>query len=81
MTTLFSCRTEGTLYNYLHTGNYLKKGPTYSHLKEVVVVLNLKSSISLDELYKEFCITKPPLALFLNDESQQILSVSDKWCH
>jgi hypothetical protein len=80
MITLFSCRFEGTLYNYLHTGNYLKKGPTYSHLKEVVV-LNLKSSINLNELYKELCITEPPLALFLNDESEQILSVSDKWCH
>jgi hypothetical protein len=37
-------------------------------------------SINLDELYKEFCIIKPTLALFLNDKAEQTLSDSGKWC-
>jgi hypothetical protein len=57
----------------------LKKEPTYSDFKEVVVVLNLKRSINLDELYEEFYIIKPTLTLFLNDKSKQTLSVSNKW--
>jgi hypothetical protein len=35
-------------------------------------------SVSLDELYKEFCVIKPTLALFLNDEAKQTLSVGVK---
>ena len=36
--------------------------------------------INLDELYREFCIIKLALALYLNYISKQNLSVSDKWC-
>jgi hypothetical protein len=41
-----------------------KKQPTYCDFKEVVVVLNLKMCINLGELYEEFYIIKPTLALF-----------------
>lgn len=33
----------------------------------------------MTELCEEFCIVKPTLALSLNDESKQTLSVSDQW--
>ena len=64
MTTPFSCKSEGTPYPFLHTGNYLKKEPAYSDFKEAVVVLNVKASVSLNEMCKEFCITKPAFLLF-----------------
>lgn len=46
-------------------------------MKQAVVIWNLKTFINLDELYKEFCLLKASLALFLNDESKQNLSHSD----
>jgi hypothetical protein len=58
----------------------LKKDSTYSDFKKAAVVSNLKMSVNLDELYVEFCIIKPTLALFLNDKSKKTPSVSDKWC-
>jgi hypothetical protein len=48
----------------------LEKEPTYSDFKESVAVLNLKTSFSMEELYKEFYIIKPTFALFLNDKSE-----------
>jgi hypothetical protein len=58
--------------NYLDKIQFLllKKEPTNSDLKEAVEVLNLKTSINLDELYKELYLIKPTLALFLNDKSK-----------
>ena len=34
----------------------------------------------MSESYKEFCVINCTCALFLNNESKQILSVTDKWC-
>jgi hypothetical protein len=51
----------------------------YCDYKKVVVVLPLKTSSNLDELYEEFCIRKPALALFLNDKFKQTRSVSNQW--
>jgi hypothetical protein len=53
--TLFSSHTEGTQDHYLHIENYLKKEPKYSVFKDTVGVLNLKTSIKLDELYANIC--------------------------
>jgi hypothetical protein len=47
---------------------YLKNEATYSDSKESVVFLNLKTSVSLDELCNELYVIKPTLALFLNEE-------------
>jgi hypothetical protein len=58
MAKLFSCHTEGTQDHYLHIENYLTKEPIYSVFKDTVVVLNLKTSIKLDELYANICIYK-----------------------
>lgn len=58
MATLFSCHTEGTKDHYLHIENYLKKEPICSVCKDMVVVLNLKTSIKLDELYANICTYK-----------------------
>ena len=44
-------------------------------LKKLFVILN---SINLDELQEVFCTIKPTIAWYLNDESKQTLSVSDK---
>lgn len=64
MATTFSCKSERTLYPFLHTGNYLKKEPAYSDFKKAVVVLNVKVSLNLNEMCEEFCIMKPILVLF-----------------
>ena len=42
---------EGTLQHCLHTGNYPKKGLTYSDFIEAVVGFNLKTSVNLDKLH------------------------------
>lgn len=39
----------------------------------------LKTSVNLDESFEEFYVKKPALALFLNDEFKQTLSLSDQW--
>jgi hypothetical protein len=49
----------------------------YFDVKQAVVIWNLKLFINLDELYKEFCLLKPSLALCLKGESKQNLSHSD----
>lgn len=54
----------------------LKKDTASSDFKEVIVVLNLKMSINLDKLHKEFYI-RPTLAFFMNEKFKQTLSVSD----
>jgi hypothetical protein len=38
------------------------------------------TSINLDKLYEKSYIMKPTRTLFLNDKSEQSLSVSDIWC-
>jgi hypothetical protein len=64
MAITFSCKSEGRLYPFLHTGNYLKKEPVYSDFKEAVVVLTVKASFNLNEMCEDFCIIKPKLVLF-----------------
>ena len=64
MATTFSCKSEGTLYPFPHTGKYLKKEPAYSDCKKKTVVLNVKASTKLNEMCKEFCTIKPTLVLF-----------------
>ena len=54
MAITFSCKSEGTLYPFLHAGNYLKKESAYSDFKEAVVVLNVKASFNLNEMCKNF---------------------------
>jgi hypothetical protein len=44
----------------------VKKELAYSDFKEAVVVLNVKASINLNEMCKEFCIIKPTLVLFFD---------------
>jgi hypothetical protein len=68
--------------NYLKKIEFLslKKEPSYSVFKDAVIALNLKSLINLDELYEEFCTIKPSFSIFINDESERTLHVSDKWC-
>jgi hypothetical protein len=58
----------------------MKKESTYSDFREGVVVLDLQLFINLGKLWEEFCIIKPPIALYLSNESKQTLSVSDKLC-
>jgi hypothetical protein len=81
MLTPLSCKSEGTLYPCLRTGNYLKKEPAYSDFKGAVVVLNVKTPINLNEMCEEFCVIKPTLALFLHDETKKTVAVSVKSCH
>jgi len=66
--TLFGCDTKCTLYHYLHTGDCLKNEAKCCDFKETVVFWNLKTSVSLDELCKEFYVIKTALALLLNEE-------------
>ena len=63
--TLFGCHNEGTLYHYLQTGYCLKKESAHSDLKEVLVVLNLKTSINFSP----------------NDETKQSLLVTNGGRH
>ena len=48
-------------------GSILKNEETYCDFKEAVIFLNLKKSVSLDQLCKEFYTIKPTLALFINE--------------
>jgi hypothetical protein len=66
--TSFGCHIKCILYHYLHYGNYLNNEATYSDFKEGVVFLVLKTSLSLDELYKECYVIKTTLSLFLSEE-------------
>ena len=79
MALLFSCHTEGRLYNYLPILGTIWKRNKRIVTKKSCCSLPLKTSINLGELYEEFCIRKPALTLFLNDEFKQTRSVSDQW--
>jgi hypothetical protein len=46
----------------------MKNEAKYSAFKEAVEFLNLKTSVRLDELCKEFYVIKTALVLFLNGE-------------
>ena len=76
---LFSCLSEARLYNYQYILETIWKRNERIVTAKKVVVLPLKTSINVDELYEEFCIRKPGLVLFLNDEFKQTRSVSDQW--
>ena len=65
---LFGCHTKCILWHYVQTGDYLRNESTHSAFKEAVVFLKLKTSVSLDELWKGFYAMNPSLALVLNEE-------------
>jgi hypothetical protein len=77
MAALYSCYTQDTLYQCLPIGSNLKEEATYSDFKEVVVALSLKMPANFHELYKQLCIIKPALSVYLNDKYKRTLSVNN----